>query len=364
MKQSWRGAAVQAIGGFAALTVFSGMIIYSFQFILSVQPAQAEIWDGYNNPANMDVNNNFDYNIGRLPLEYSLPMPPWSETYWPTQKGSINYRWNSDDKSGYYSPPSKEEVEQMSQDELAALSPAEKYDIYMGRYDYPLHEEATWYSNPRAPNWHGICDGWSIAAVQYKEPAVTVAKNPDGIMVPFGSSDLKGLMSFAAAIHFKVETRQVGSKCEGGRNSPACLDINAGAMHVILANMLGIKHIPFVTERDPGPEIWNQPTYGYEFQLLGSAYSRDGDHGIQVHGTLYYTDELDQSRWDPVVGTPSFAHDKLEMDYILDMDENDNIIGGTWYRGSDHPDFMWYPTNHLTFTDYLSGINQLYHPAN
>ena len=118
-----------------------------------------------------------------------------------------------------------------------------------------------------------------------------------------------------------------------------------------------------MTERDPGKEIWNQPTLGYEFKYLGSADSSDGDHGVLVHGILYYTDELDNSSWEPVVGTTNFKFDKIEMDYVLDLDYSNNIIGGYWVNRSDHPDFMWLPTNKLVFVGEMSGINRLYHPA-
>ncbi len=231
----------------------------------------------------------------------------------------------------------------------------------MGRYDYPLYHEARSYGNPGAPDWHGICDGWAIAAIQYAEPASVMMVNPDGVIVPFGSSDVKGLMSFAAAIHFESEPRQVGIKCTWW--SRGCGDVNAGTMHVVLANQIGMKKQGFVTERDAGSQIWNQPTYGFEFKLLGSTSSSSGDHGVKVHGTLYYTDELEDSSWEPVVGTPKFKFDKIEMDYILDLDATNNIIGGTWINGSDHPDFMWLPTKKLEFTEGLAGINKIYQPS-
>jgi len=347
--------------------IFKQVSLWSVVMIVLVSSgAKAERWDGYNDPGMMDVAKDYQYNFNKLPLVGRLDTMPWSETYWPTIKGSINYRWNSPVKDGFnYTPPSKAEVMTMSQDQLAQLAPTEKYDIFMGHYDYPLWEEARSYGNPRAKDWNGMCDGWSISALQYAEPSPVVMTNPDGVKVPFGSSDVKGLMTFTAAVHFDAETKQVGSKCEGGlrRGSAACADINAGALHVILANQIGIKKQGFVTERDPGKEIWNQPTFGFNFTVLGSAQSNAGDHGVRVHAQLWYTDELDNSSWSPVVGTPNFKSDKIEMDYVLDLDQNDNIIGGSYLRGSDHPDFVWMAVNKLTFTDTMAGINLIYKPA-
>ena len=334
-------------------------LLFSFSFI--ALSAHADTWNGYNDPSMMDVDHSYEFNLNKLPLQGTLDRMPWSETYWPTFRGSINYRWNAVDKDGFnYYPPTKDVVLHMSQADLMQLSPTEKYDIFMGHYDYPLHEEVRSYGNSGAPQWQGMCDGWSIAALQFSEPMPVTMANPDGVMVPFGSSDIKALMTFAAAIHFEVETRQVGSKCEaktgfGRQFSAACADINPGALHVIMANQFGIKKQGFVTERDPGYEVWNQPTYGFKSTLMGST-----NRGVRVHGTLFYTDELDNSSWTPIVGTPAFKFDKIEMDYTLDLDDQGNIIGGSWINGSDHPDFVWLPTNKLIFKDGLDGLNKLY----
>ena len=322
--------------------------------------ADAYLWNPANAPSNMDINRVYNYSLEQLPVKAELVTPPWSETYWATYKGSINYRWNSENPSGYnYRPPTREKALKMSDAELRQLAPSEKYDLLMGRYDYPLFWEARSYSNPRAQVWSGICDGWSVAATQYPEPAAITLINPDGIAVPFGSSDIKGLMSFAAAIHFKSEPRQVGLKCGIWPYTSGCSDINAGSLHVIFSNQIGIKQEAFVTEINSGREIWNQPTYGYEVEYRGTSMNTSGEKGILVHAVLHYTDELEESRWDPVVGTSEFKNDKLEMDYILDLDQDGKIIGGTWINSSDKPDFVWLPTKKLKFDGYLSGINLL-----
>ena len=334
--------------------------------VLSVftQNAYADHWNSANDPSIMDPS--FVYQLSRLPTEGRLDRTPWSETYWPSKEGSINVRWNQETPVGFnYQSPSKEEVMSMSREQLAVLAPSEKYDIYMGRYDYPLKAEVTGIATPSARWWSGICDGWSLAALQYAEPKAIDAINPDGVNVPFGASDIKGLMSYAAARHFEVESLQVGTKCNGlGKifGSAACDDINAGSLHVVLANQIGIKKQGFVTEIDPGPQIWNQATYGFKFQMIGSATpGKDAVSGVRVQATLLYANELDKPSWTPVVGTDKNVEGKLDLDYILDLDGAGNIMGGSFVSGT-HPDFVWLPTNHLEFKDYLEGINKLYVP--
>jgi hypothetical protein len=324
-----------------------------------LQIAHATLWDQASDPSTMD--SKFEYNLSKLPLYGILSTKPWSGSYWANQKGSINNRWNAPGAPGFhYHLNTKEELKRMSRNQILQLSPSEKYDVYMGRYDYPLHEEVTGWAESTAPYWVGICDGWSVAATQYKEPNFLDATNPDGIVVPFGTSDIAGLMSFSAAAHFNSVTRQVGSQCEQGY---PCDSINAGSLHIILANQIGMKHEALITQRVHTLEIWNQPTYGFNFEMLGSAESGSADHGVLVHGTLIYTDELDYPSFYPVTRTRQFMEGRMEMDYILDLDVNGNIVGGTYLAGSDHPGFVWKEMSQLTFTDYMTGVNRLYQPV-
>lgn len=346
-----------------SLSLRTSVRIASLIVSLFSQSAIAERWNGSNDPSIMDPN--FVYQLKQLPLEGRLDFTPWSETYWASKQGSINLRWNQPNPVGFnYHSPTRQEAMQMSREQLARLAPSEKYDLYMGRYDYPLKNEVEGIATPSAKWWSGICDGWSLATLQYKEPKVVEMVNPDGIVIPFGSSDVKGLMSYAAARHFDVETKQVGGRCSGIGGvfgSASCADINAGSLHVILANQIGLKKQGFVTEIDPGKEVWNQATYGFKFNIVGSANSRHGAYGVRVQATLYYADELEVSSWEPVVGTPNNVEGKLELDYTLDLDSSGNIIGGKFHSGT-RPDFVWLPTNHLEFKDYLDGINKIYVP--
>jgi hypothetical protein len=327
--------------------------------------AKAERWDLDNDPSFFDYQ--FTYRLKDLPVEGVLSRLPWSDTYWPSNQGSINVRWNQEHPTGFsYDSPDREELLLMPKSEIAKLAPSEKYDIFMGRYSYPLRREVSRYANPFAVDWAGICDGWSIAAIQYAEPQVVEVKNPDGIVVPFGSSDIKGLMSFSVVAHFRANSVQVGLRCALRRKldllSP-CGDVNAGSLHIVLANELGIKKEPFIVEVEQGREVWNQPAFGFKAIFLGSAVPEDGVSGVLVHSTLWYSDELDHPEWEPVTGTTRFQAGKLDLDYILDLDQSGNVIGGEYVSSSRHPDFIWKPTRHLEFKGSMDGVNSLYLPV-
>jgi hypothetical protein len=317
-------------------------------------------WNAANDPSQMD--GRFNYNFNALPTEATLATKPWSETYWATKKGSINIRWNAPGQPGFnYDLNSREQVMSMSREQLAELSPTEKLDILNGNYDYPLNHEVAGVANPRATWWKGLCDGWTMSAIQFKEPQAIDAVNRDGVVVPFGASDIKGLLSYYAQFRSGVGQVYVGGQCRGLGGifgGSACSDINPGALHVIMANQLGLRNTAFAVDRDPGVQIWNQAAFGYKTTVMGSAQS-DAAQGVLVHTTLYYTDELNNSQWTAANGTSAFAFDKIEMDYTLDLDSNGNIVGGKYVNGSDHPDLVWKSGGQIILQGDFAKVNSL-----
>jgi len=325
--------------------------------------AHADEWNGANDPSQMD--QNFVYNFAALPTEAILVTKPWSETYWATKQGSINIRWNTPNPDGFkYSLNSREQVMAMSRDELATLSPSEKLDLYNGNYDYPIHKEVSGVATPSATWWKGLCDGWTMSAIQFKEPNPIDVVNPDGVVIPFGSSDIKGLLAYYSQFRSGVKQVYVGGQCRGlggifGGSS--CSDINPGALHIVMTNQLGLRNLAFAVDRDPGTQIWNQPAFGFKTVVMGSAKSKAAS-GVLVHTTLYYTDELDASSWTPVGGTTRFQSDKIEMDYTLDLDVSGNIVGGEYTDKSDHPDLVWKAGSTIVLKDDFAKVNNLLVP--
>jgi hypothetical protein len=329
--------------------------------------ANASGWDGANDPS--IFSSNFEYRLAQLPLKATLPAEkmPWSETYWPAQKGSINYRWNSPSPEGFGNEnPTRDQLMHMSHDQLAQLSPSEKYDVAMGRYSFPLKKEVASGSSPRAKDWAGICNGWAPAALEFREPKPVEVTNPDGIVVPFGSSDVKGLLSYHLAFEADLDVAQVGKRCfkmTRFLGASACDDINPGAMHVILANQLGILHEGFVGEIDRTHEVWNQPIYGFESEIVGSAQSRHAAQAVRVRTKIYYTDELETSNWEPVNGTDKFKFDHQDVEYILELDSTGRITGGQWITQDVHPDFFWKANKKPIFDGDFKGLNKIYQPS-
>jgi Transglutaminase elicitor len=378
--------------------------------LVSVGGAYAERWDRSNNPEyfNSIAKNKMVLSFVDLPLKGELEDSRlgWSETYWPSNLGGIAYRWNHPSASPFNEKLyTKEELRTMSEEKLSQLSPAELYDIAMGDYSYSLTRKVLKLYSPKDLWWEGICHGWSLAASHYPEPDKTVIINKDGIKVPFGSSDVKGLLSMHDAYNSKGFYARVGDRCsvpgkvkgeeseeDGNIFVPSkkdaekseCADVNAGAFHVVLASMIGLNSQGFVADVDRFNDVWNQPVTSYESSIvrevpLNSKDLKNGvDRKIQVKTVMTYGEELQFFNEEalkqgelnfvskvPVTGTPAQAFRSKNYEYVLELNREGNIIGGEWLSET-RPDMLWLKAKDLKFNNGklpLQGLNLIYKPV-
>ncbi len=267
----------------------------------------------------------------------------------------------------------------MSQAQLSQLSPAEKFDLVRGLYDYPLSTSVAKGSKKSAKDYEGVCDGWTASAIQFAEPKPVTVTNPDDVVIPFGSSDVKALMSYDVSINQPAGIMKsvfAGKYCVnpvGIRLGTAnCTDINPGAFHVILANQIGIKKESFAVDIDPTRETWNQPVYGFEFDIKGTTKSEHAATAYIVHAKFLYAEDDPEGAeekknvftWEPTVGTVKYNGAVLECDYILEVDYSGRITGGEWLGASkgNHPDLFWMPTKKIQFTEEFKFLDKVYKP--
>jgi hypothetical protein len=375
-----------------------------------VSNAFAAKWDKANDPNyfNAVAKNKMNPVFAELPLAATLKDDRfgWSESYWPSMLGGIAYRWNHPDPQPFkYKLHTKSEVLNMSQAQLGELSPAELYDLAMGDYKYSLTKKVLNLYNPQKLWWEGICHGWALAASNYPEPDKVVVTNKDGIKIPLGASDVKGLLSMHDSYNSKGMYARVGARCavrgkvpgeenpEDGivpvpskkdADRPECSDVNAGAFHIVIASMIGINSQGFVADVDRFNDVWNQPITGYESTVVGdvpvkSLDVKEGvDRKIQVKTVMTYGEELefysDESAAeghvgfvskDPVTSTPAQTFKQRNFEYILELDRSGNIIGGEWLSES-RPDMLWMKVKDPSFRDGrlpLAGLNKIYKPV-
>lgn len=278
----------------------------------------------------------------------------WSGDYWPFQKNSINHRWNALTEEGKLRPsPERDQIPALTLEELAELSPAEKWDLYLGRYDYPLTNEVKAKSNPNAKEWEGICDGWAAATIHHPEPGPRTLRNPDGVLVPFGSADVKALLSYYYAFYHQVPTtHQIGKRCENNRrifrsSPPECKDdLNAGSFHLALVNSIGLKNTSFLMDIKRYKEVWNQPVVAFHSQILNiddspGRRTTEGTHQVlRIRSDVTYVDNSEFNTWYPINGTEGQRYKTLTYEYLLYLNASDEVIGGEW-KSSERPDFIW-----------------------
>lgn len=375
-----------------------------------VGQVHAAKWNRANNPSyfNPVAKTPMNFTFAELPLKAEIQDNRfgWSETYWPSNLGGIAYRWNHSNPQPFkYKFHTKEQLKAMNENELSQLSPAELYDIAMGDYSYSLTRKVLSKFSPKDLWWEGICHGWSLAASNYAEPAKTVLTNKDGISVPFGSSDVKGLISMHDAYNAKGHNARVGNRCklngkvkgeESSRdgnvtfptgpeaNQEDCADVNAGTFHIILASMIGLNSQGFVADVDRFADVWNQPVTSYESQVVGEIAPNETDlrNGVdrKIHvktkmnfgeELVFYTPEeaakgtLGFVSKEPVTGTPAQTFKFRNYEYVLELDSSGKIIGGEWISDS-RPDMLWLTARDQKFRNGkfpLAGLNLIYKPV-
>lgn len=293
----------------------------------------------------------------------------WSGHWWPSKEGGINNRWNSTIREGFdYRSPTKAQLLTLTASQISALSPAEKFDIAFQRYHYPLRAEVGATVSPNASDWDGICHGWAPASINHDEPIAFSVKNNDGVVINFGSSDIKALLSYgyASTIDNSNESH-MGLRCNFGRwtggNRECDQDLNAGAFHIILTNELGIKHRSFVADLDRFEQVWNQPIAAYNVKSIskprhpsaGAATSAVKEVVVKVK--VFYVVESKPSM-APVMGTIAQAFEAVDYEYSLELNEKGNIVGGTWLS-EKRPDFVWTKAKINTFSRGLKGLETL-----
>lgn len=363
-----------------------------------------DVWDSANDPYRLGLNyltREYRYinKFSELPTSGSLDKKPWSGDYWPTYKGGITYRWNAsgfdDEKRFSYELLKKNRIKNSSQKMLKSLSPAEKYDLFLGNYNYPLvkHErERTQVlrTDPEHPSfdfdydiptWEGLCHGWAPATLLYKNPSPVVMENPDGIKIPFGASDIKALLTFN--MHYnESRTYFLGKRCnvnfselreqlEYGEisheeylaklKSAECLDVNAGAFHLVLANQIALLKEGFIADVTRDAEVWNQPVFAYDAHIVSEIEpnERQRKFGTQkvmrIYLELHYVVERDQ-HWSYLENRRDYSTKHYQYD--LEINSSGHIIGGEWIS-EDRPDFLW-KRESPKFANYFQGLQKIY----
>ncbi|MFL5783819.1 MAG: hypothetical protein ACJ76H_04355 [Bacteriovoracaceae bacterium] len=342
------------------------VIFFSLLFTLNARAEINREWEDYSDPSIRGAN--FERMLARLPLAGQPVMSGklWASDYWSRKKGSINRRWNTRDQIGFkLVSPTRDEAHAMSIEQLATLSATEKLDLLNADYSYSLVQEVDKIADEHAELWHGICNGWAPAAQNHKEPTPKTLTSTDGVQVPFGSSDIKALLSYYYAYHSDATTtHQMGKRCFLIFGPGCDEDLNAGAFHIVLANTVGIQKQSFIADVERGRQVWNHNIVGYTSVITEDNMEPAHDSApgtvkrVRVKTDMTYVAGITANSWNPTNGTPAHENDVKHYEYILDVDYAGRIVGGEW-KSKARPDFIWSMDKATSFKGNWARLSEL-----
>jgi len=331
--------------------IASLVLAASISAIAEPTAKKSTAWDNWNNPYKMDANFKSDLNTLPKNGELSSSGLAWPGSYWPNNKGSIAWRWTAKDPKPFkYESPSMYEAKQMTAAKINELSPAEKYDMYVGRYDYPTVEKLFKAHRKGEAIWHGICHGVAPASLHHREPKTVTVKNADGIEITFYASDVKALLANHYSKVSDTGIIQVGKRCFVGgkfplaRKSAGCRDVNPGAFHIIIANKLGLSKTGFVADLDRYKQVWNHAAVSFKTKIvsnvsLGKKSPENATRRVKIRTEVTYQASVEPEK-EAIIGTAKAKFDVRKYQYFLDLNSRGQILGGEWIS-KERPDFMW-----------------------
>jgi hypothetical protein len=284
------------------MNFFTGILLGTALFTTSAHADNK--WNKANDPSNFE--KDYVYNFSTLPTGGGIDETHkgWSDSYWPATRGSILDRWQQPAMAFKYNDyvfPTQAQVMAMTEAQINLLSPAEKFDIIRGRFDYPLSTALKAIKTTKEDWWRGSCDGWTASSLTFDEPiAIRYYSRALNKFIPFASSDIKGLLAYYYAKVADFPSQAVGLACKaysGLEFNAACKDVNAASFHVLVANEMGLRQHGVAMDRDPGIQTWNQPFTSFQTEIVSSGppskhHSNGTASEVTVKTTLTYVNEL------------------------------------------------------------------------
>lgn len=212
--------------------------------------------------------------------------------------------------------------------------------------------------------WAGHCNGFSAASSRHKEPNRDVVRGN----VTFKPWDVKALL--AELYMSDTDVFLAGVRCEdnsSARPDPtkmgACEDSNPGSFHLTMANWIGRMKHPLIADFAANHEVWNYPVYKFTVhkdpdpnKVLSKAEANSKINAgntsstytfnpaavsfRHVKATIEYANAFGAELRTPA---PNLTAVAKTYEYILELNDQDEIIGGEWIGTSKnaHPDFVW-----------------------
>lgn len=251
----------------------------------------------------------------------------------------------------------------------------------LGKYDQAFYKgvntAAQWeaeFNSRQTPSWYGHCNGTSVAASRFQNPQNTVLRpkgcndDPNVDCMQFTPADIRALLS---EISMNAKAKFIsGNRCRltveelaarpALRTEPTtmddCDDVNPASFHLALVNFLARKKQPIIFDMNRDEQVWNYPIYAYSSDIEGPLNEREAARRLNLNIDDWVFNP-DAKSWYFVETTISYRRAAgdfegagtfpnaatIDYEYILELDENGDVIGGEWVGESldQHPDFIW-----------------------
>jgi hypothetical protein len=332
----------------------------------------------------------------------SIDKTPWADTNWPGMNSGKNWRWSApagqqkiDEYN--YDHPTLADLRKMSKEKISQLSPLEKFSIYIGDYEHFLPGAyIADYVPGQDPFWAGVCEEWSVAALNYREPQAIEITNKDGVVLPFASSDIKALLAeyvgtgeavaltgsqgmeaddfWDYAEKMRSLTQYFGEDCDP-EVPKTCNDIDPRTFHLLVTNFIGLKNTGFVLDMWTKDKIdkrsYFQPVFAYSSRRINSSStSIEYEMVVTTAADIVDTDSEFTDTATKPQHTPRNVHlasgknitTSKTFRYKLDINTRGEIMSGQWI-GDDVPDVIFFRKKPTPFQGYMKALAELYRPV-
>jgi hypothetical protein len=295
-----------------------------------------------------------------LPLAGALQPAPWSNVIYSNETSGLAKRYLAKSNATEYRLDSTSDVKDSSK-----LSSIEKYDLLLNHKQWELtlaeRIRTRGDSNKSVDPLRSLQQDWAAASLLFAEPSPILVKSDKGDNIAFSSGDIKGLLtrfvSQRSTPDEGVEVRSLGGICRLDSDSyrralesrtiakeawkdlkfDDCFSVNAGAFHLALTNLIGLRAESFIIDPVVDFELNHFPLQAYKSETLGTPTLDDKNHQeIQIKTTVTYIVPSDFSE----TKDKSPQTKNVVYRYRIELDEGGDIVGGTWL-GSESPQLAW-----------------------
>ncbi len=341
-------------------------------------------------PSRLTPNGQVEMNLRSLDTRSRRSVPnvisPWSDITWKANKGLIVERFGDSRYETAKGWTAKHNFLQTYNPGwilgrnlndrnlwIAALSPAEKYDMLMGTIMGGLAEniekflDTTLGSQSEFPGWWGLCEGSAVSTVYYSEPIrpVFVHSEAYNLDIPFYATDIKGLATMLwSRFNTELNLPESGLQCQP--DGKGCLGSNPASFHASVHHFLDLSPGILVGDMDRTPVVWNFPLVAYSetyfrpdndskkeapnlkaAALRVSDWPADPRKNHRSPGTAYLVGirmkisyAVNQTVNPPNEGSLKRKINSRVLVYELELDSDWNLLGGEWLAGKQ-PQLLW-----------------------